>query len=368
MLRLTYSTFPAASLCRDKMNLDMRREWSGWIKGRQWGELEKLAKTDPSQALTDTVAELELGFPDKPDRRALRKVLFLLSQAGFTPTEFDSHPGPVVDTPPALKAAFMVSPDAGGDRVITYGLESRGRVAWLIAHFTSRDGITKAIEDTTTVDESHIRVMRLRKLEPAPGISSEVPVEYALERLAQAVSITKSMPPVMAYWRASLPKEYAATHPADSLPRSLESSLDLRHVISTIRPAAPWRLELGSLSGALEAFLEEHAKTLTAEQSNDIEWWNVVLRPHREVLFTPEVIEDHRGRLLDVAYLMQLKGEAQVAEVLAVADDLQANGPDSAYAQWITSKTLLLLFDTLSREEAKGRSASPQGIRAQDRS
>src|ERR1700723_3120405 len=119
----------------------MRREWSGWIRTRQWSEFEKLAKVEPSQALTDTIAELELGFPDKPDRRALRKVLFLLAQAGYEPRDIEE---PIVEqarlaTP--LAAAFMVSPDGTGDTVLTVGREERGRVAWLIAHLTFRDGI-----------------------------------------------------------------------------------------------------------------------------------------------------------------------------------------------------------------------------------
>jgi len=171
----------------------------------------------------------------------------------------------------------------------------------------------------------------------------------------------------MAYWRGSLPKEFSDSHPADTFPRSAEEYPDLRHVVAKIRAASPWRLELGALSQALEEFLEQHAKTLTPEQSNDIEWWKIVLRPHRELLFTPEVIEDHRIRLLDVAFLMHLKGETQVNEVLAVADDLKEHGPESAYAQWITSKTLLLLFDTLSREEAKDRSGVGTTSRTQDR-
>lgn len=345
----------------------MRREWSGWIRSRQWGEFEKLAKTDPSQGLADTVAELVIGFPDKPDRRALKKILFLLAQAGIEPEAIDRVKQPPAAAIVPITVAFMVSPDAGGDSVITYGLESRGRVGWLIAHLTFRDGITRAIEDTTTVDESHIRVMRLRKLNPDPGISSEIPVQYALARLAQAVSVTKSLPPVMAYWRALLPKDLLGNHPADAFPRSSEPFPDLRRVLAKIRPASPWRLELGALSQALEDFLDQYGNTLTPEQSNDIEWWRIVLGPHRESLFTPEIIEDHRMRLLDVALLMHLKGEPQVPEVLAIADDLEKLGPESAYAQWITSKTLLILFDTLSREQAKDRSTPGAPMRVQDR-
>ena len=110
----------------------MRREWSVWIKTRQWSEFEKLAKVEPSQSLADTIAELELGFPDKPDRRALRKILFLLAQAGYEPREIEE----TVDDRPKVGApfsvAFMVSPDGSGDTVFTVGREEKGRVVWLI--------------------------------------------------------------------------------------------------------------------------------------------------------------------------------------------------------------------------------------------
>jgi len=339
----------------------MRREWSGWIKARQWGEFEKLAKADPCQALADTVAELERGFPDKPDRRALRKVLFLLAQAGYEPTEIEDYSvQPVVQTPP-IQVTFMISADGAGDAVITYAREEKGRVGWLIAHFTHRDGITRAIEDTMTLDELQVRLIRMRNMAAEPSICSEVPVEFAVSRLAKAVSVTKSMPPVMAYWRATLPKEFSGGHPAEELPRGKPTLEDLRKLISKIRAASPWRLELGSLAPALEEFLEKHGKDVSEENFNDLEWWSKILERNREQLFTSEVIEDHRARLLDVAYLMHLKEEPQFTDVLALADDLRDKGAHSAYAQWITSKTLILLFETLRQEDAKERSQRTSG-------
>ena len=333
----------------------MRREWSGWIKTRQWSEFEKLAKSDPSQSLTDTVAELELGFPEKPDRRALRKILFLLAQAGYEPTEIEELFSDPVPTVP-LSVAFMVSPDGVGDTAFTIGRENRGRISWLIVHVTHIDGITRAIEDTTTLDEAQNRLLRLRTLHPAPSLSTEVPVDFALARLAKAVSVTKNLPHVVAYWRAVLPKEFSTQHPAEELPRSAPVLDDLRQVIGNIGPMHYWRLELGSLAPALEEFLRSHAQEAVSEDVNDPEWWNKVLAPDREKLFTPDVMEDHRTRLFDLAYVMHQKGESDFSLVLAIADDLKINGPHSSYAQWMTSKTLVLLFETLERDNAKERS------------
>ncbi len=339
----------------------MRREWSGWIKTRQWSEFEKLAKVEPSQDLADTIAELELGFPDKPDRRALRKVLFLLSQAGYEPREIDDGYTDQAHLVAPLTVAFMVSPDSAGDTVLTLGREERGRIAWLIAHVTQREGITRAIEDTTTLDEAQTRLVRLRNMAPTTSISAEVPVEFAYERLAKAVSVTKSLPPVMAYWRALLPAEFSDLHPADDLPRYQQPALDLGAVAAGLKQISVWRLELGSLAPALEEFLRTHAEQATSQNIADPSWWNTVLSADREQLFTEEVVEDHRTRLLDLAYVMHRRNDPQVGEVLALADDLRANGPHSAYAHLMTSRTFLLLFDTLRRQSATERSEGTSG-------
>jgi hypothetical protein len=341
----------------------MRREWSGWIKTRQWSEFEKLAKVEPSQALVDTIAELALGFPDKPDRRALKKVLFLLSQAGYEPRELDEPFGDQARLVEPLTAAFMVSPDGSGDTVFTLGREERGRVAWLIAHLTYREGITRAIEDTTPLDEAQTRLVRLRNMAPTSSISAEVPVKFAFSRLAQAVSITKSLPPVMAYWRALLPKEYPESHPADALPRLPVVNEDLVKLAGGLKSIVLWRLELGLLAPALEDFIKNHAESGTSENFQDLNWWHTVLAQDRVQLFTDDVVADHRLRLLDLAYIMHLRGDADGGAVLALADDLRTNGADSAYAQSITSKTFLLLLETLRRQSATERSEGTRGER-----
>jgi len=334
----------------------MRREWSGWIKTRQWSEFEKLAKVEPSQSLADTVAELELGFPDKPDRRALRKILFLLSQAGYEPREIEDSGGDEPQFVEPLDTAFMVSPDGAGDTVLTLGREERGRVSWLIAHLTFREGITRAIEDTTPIDEALTRLLRLRNMTPTSSISAEVPVEFACSRLARAVAVTKSLPPVMAYWRALLPKKFTTSHPSDELPRDPHPPDDLWKLTVGLKSISTWRLELGVLAPALEDFLKNRSEQASPENISDLHWWNGVLTSDREQLFTEEMVEDHRLRLLDLAYVMHLRGESQIGDVLTIADELRAKGSQSNYAILITSKTFLLLLDTLRRQSATERS------------
>ena len=332
----------------------MRREWSGLIRARQWSEFEKLAKSDPSQDLADTIAELELGFPEKPDRRALRKILFLLSQAGYEPREIESPE--IIEPKTPFQVAFMVTPDSSGDTVVSFGREERNRIAWLIAHISNREGITKAIEDTTTIDECSARLRRMRNLSPLPSLCAEIPVPYALSRLAEAVSITKSIPPVMAYWRASLPLNPSVAHPGLLLPLKSTSERELRSLISELGPCSHWRLELGAMAPALEDFIEKYGKSVTQDQLKDSEWWDKVMSHHRDSIFSQSLVEDHVLRLLDVAYLLHLKGDPKSRNAIAIMDDLQKNGPTSVYAKWIAPKSLIILFETLRRNSASGNS------------
>jgi len=334
----------------------MRREWSGWIRNRQWGEFEKLAKVEPSQALADTVAELELGFPEKPDRRALRKVLYLLSQAGFEPREIDVE---TVTAKPAaaIERAFMVSPDGVGDVVITYCHEERGRVAWLVTHLTSRLGVTSAIEETTTIDDAIVRLMRYQTYAPAPFICSEIPVDFALTRLSKAVSITKSLPPVMAYWRALLPKEVAYEHPSAALARTTIDDQVLREFMANEEAMYGWRLELGTLAPLINEMHEQQADIDPGSPSN-ADRWLPIFESARRQFFSEAVIEDHRIRLLDLAYLMHLKGNLTASTVLCLADNLQEVGPDSLYARHILNDSLAMYVQTLRAVNAKNQTGT----------
>jgi hypothetical protein len=160
----------------------------------------------------------------------------------------------------------------------------------------------------------------------------------------------------MAYWRALIPKEVPSDHPAEGLPRLKETLQDPHKTITGQQMLAYWRLELGSLAPALDNFLKTQAENASSENINDLEWWNNVLAADRELLFPAEAVEDHRMRLLDLAYVMHLKGEPGVGEVLAIADDLGDRKHESAYAKSMTTKTFLLLFETIRRQNAPERS------------
>jgi hypothetical protein len=247
----------------------------------------------------------------------------------------------------------MMSPDGTGDTVFTVGREERGRVAWLIAHITWVDGITRAIEDTTPLDEAQTRLIRLRNIPATRTLSAEIPVDYAYARLAAAVPTTRSLPPVMAYWRALLPKDSASGHPGLELSASNLPEAEMRKVLTHQPQLVFWRMELGSLTPALDRIMKEYANKPMPKDMGEMDWWTTALAEDREQLFTEDTLADHNTRLLDLAYVMHLRGDAGVEDVMAIRADLAKNGAKSVYAIAMTTKTFLLLFETIRQSSTE---------------
>jgi hypothetical protein len=331
----------------------MRREWSPLIKNRQWDELEKIAKKEPSQILCDTVTELEKGFTEKTDRRALRRILFLLRQAGYRAEEIDEE-----DTaPPELQvfsAGFLVSADVHGDTPITYALETKGRVRWLTAYVNDRKGIVGAGEETTAAGEAENKLARLRKGAFKPYVGAEIPAEYALSRIAAALAAhpTARVPAAIAYWRSQLDRAAPMEHPALSIPASTATSEERRAVVIDMDATIIWRLELGTATPVLKELYEAQQSRLELSEEQRTARVQAILSAARTDLFSLEVLCDHRIRLLDLAYVMHLKGQ-DAGRLVATVNDLDANGPESDYAKALLDKTMVMLVETMKASAEK---------------
>ncbi|MGV3618703.1 MAG: hypothetical protein ACO1SV_25555 [Fimbriimonas sp.] len=332
----------------------MRREWSGWIKARQWGEFEKLAKTEPNQALADVVAELERGFPDKPDRKALKKVLFLLAQAGYRPQpiEIEEEESSAPEAP--FTFGYLVSADGRGDAVVSYGMQEGKRVRWLVCHINGARGVTDAAEEDFSLDESHLRVKRLMESAPKPFVSAPIAPELAIGMVADAVARTKgTMPPVVAYWRSRLRDVEMPPHPGETLPREETDERARRRVPMMMDATLLWRLELGVAAPLLRDLYEAQMDEALSEDEKN-ERTDAALAAARETAFTPDILRDHEQRLLNLAYVLHLRGEEGSGTLLNTLDDLRAKGPQSDYAIGMMDKTVVLLAETL-RESAGSR-------------
>lgn len=332
----------------------MRREWSGWIRERRWNEFEKLAKTDPDQTLTDTVAELERGFTEKGDRKALRKVLFLLSQAGYRPTPIEEMEPE--GTPKALPKEFALleSADSYGESVVTYGVQVGDRVRWLVANLSERSGITRAGEEEMPLETAEGHVQRLTQKEGSPFLAAVVSPEYALGRIANAVAKTKGVvPPVIAYWRSRLPAAAEIPHPAEEIPREEIGDETLKALPYEVEAALPWRLELGAVSPLLREIYEAQAEIEDQEEKAAAS--KRAIEAARESLFTPDVVHDHANRLLDLAYLVHLHGKEGAGRIVYAADDLRQKGHLSEYGAGLLDKTLFVLIESFRKESQRAQ-------------
>jgi hypothetical protein len=335
----------------------MRREWAGLIKNRQWDEFEAMAKKDPNQLLCDTVAELERGFTEKPDRRALKKILYLLEQAGYSPQEIEEHQEPQPERQ-RFEAGFMMSSDARGDTPITYGFEEKGRVRWLTAYVNEGTGITNASEEDMTPDEAEARLRQLRTASAKPYVSSEIPAEYALSRLARALKRHAGPTPMaIAYWRTILSQAAEMPHPSDQLKATETTETERKQSTVLLDSTLMWRLELGLAMPLMQELYEAEQRGEGADEDARRERTQAIFADARKQLFTETVIADHLMRLRDLAYLIHLHGGPETGLLLSAAQDLEGRGPDSDYARGLLDKTVVLLVQTMRQSAEKEKAA-----------
>lgn len=325
----------------------MRREWSGIIKNRQWADFESLAKSEPSQALADTVAELERGLSEKADRRALRKVLYILSQAGYRPQEIPETEPESAEAAAPFELGCMASADTKGIALFAYGVERQGRVRCLIAGTQSDVGVVDAVDRALTLDEARDFGRKMfSNLQPG-SIECPVPPGYALSRIAAGLREQKQRAPqAAAYWRATLEAAPTLPHPAEAL-QAAETTAEERRAVSYLLDAAmPWRLEMGSVMPMLEEIYRSQSSgvVLSDEQRRDRN--ESIFGKARSDLFTPEVVADHALRLRDLAYLLSIKKMPDAGLALSAALDLEKNAGDSDYARGLLDKTVALLLES----------------------
>ncbi len=80
-------------------------------------------------------------------------------------------------------------------------------------------------------------------------------------------------------------------------------------------PKIPWRIEMGALTPALKELMEQRSRTENSTEGADPKSWDFALISSRAQLFSDEIVAEHRLMLLDLAYLMQLKGDSEFADV-----------------------------------------------------
>lgn len=330
----------------------MRREWIEPIKHRRWDEFERLSKWEPDQLLCDTIAELERGLTEKADRKALRRILWILEKAGFTPTPVEEAEAAA---PAKAEAAFMMSADAIGDTPITYGMPSGGRYRWLTAYVHETKGITRASDETMSLEEAEKRRERLKEASRPPYLSSEIEPEFALWRIKRALAKNKTgtVPEAIAFWRSAIDKASEVAHPSLALKASKTKATERAEDILLMDSTLSWRLELGAATPILESMYQAQS----ASSDQDEEAQKAAVREAgveaRRTVLTPEMVAEHAMRLRDLAYLMHLKGDETDGKVLSSAVELEKLGPESEYAKGLIDKTVVVYVESMKQADAQ---------------
>ncbi len=337
----------------------MRREWAGLIRLRRWSELEAVAKDEPNQQLADTLAELELGLAEKADRRALRRILFLLARKGFTPSSEVVAQAEGQDAGP-YRMGFLTAADGRGDTVVIYAREERGRVRWLTAALNATKGIVQASEETCRAEDAESFCARVRATLAAGALAAEVEPEYALFRIAEPLQTFPNghVPPTIAYWRVRLADAEVRPHPSAGIEPSECDAESRRSVALRLPGARAWRLELGTGAPIVKDLHDLHASLEGVPEEERRKRSEALLADARVKLFTSDVVADHALRLRDLAFLLQANRMEGAGDAISAAEDLEQNGPESEYAKATAAKTVLLLAESW-RRAAEARTAAP---------
>jgi hypothetical protein len=330
----------------------MRREWTATIKNRRWEDFEKLARTEPDQILCDTVAELERGFTEKADRKALKKVLWILEKAGYEPQEIEEQAAeePQVDVAPV---AFMTSADSSGETPVTYGYFDGNHFRWLTVYLHEIEGVVRAGDESMSLEEGMKRAEVLRAGVADPFVSAEVDPGFVLWRIKRGVSKGQNhrLPSTIAHWRTIIDRATEVPHPAESLQVPKRKKSDKQADILFLDPTMGWRIEFGAATPVLEKMSQ--AIKGAPDEVSKAELSRLAKEEATSSVITDSMIEEHAMRLLDLAWLMHLKSDPEVGDVLVAREELLKARSGSHYAMRLVDKTIVMYFQWLKSKEAE---------------
>lgn len=332
----------------------MRREWQDAIENRRWDEFERLVKWEPDQELCDTLAQVAAEVTDKADKKALKKILWLLEKEGFKaeePVEVAQDEKPATPT----TVAFMMSSDAVGDTPITYGYETAGKFRWLNTYVHETKGLKRASDETMSLEDARQRIDVLKVASSPPYLSGSVDPAYALWRIKRALAKNKpgTIPQAVAFWRAVIDKATEVAHPTKGLKAAKTKASERAEDILLMDTTLTWRIELGAATPIMEAMYLAQEANKDADEEKQKEAVKEAGVEARKAVLTEEVLSEHAMRLRDLAFLMHQKGDEAYAKVLASVEELEKKGTESEYAKGLVDKTVVIYVETMKKAEEK---------------
>ena len=323
----------------------MRREWSGWIRNRQWAEMEKLAKAEPSQPLTDTIAELERGFPDKADRKALKRILYLLGERGFTPTPLDELTSvPDVPVTNLIRRALLATADTDGNTNLHIALESNHKVRYLNVTIHAIQGVRAASEQSSLTAEFEKHWLSIQKEARTTRAVGEVDFDYAAFRIRQAVRNTKKrLPTSIASWTEILTSDTSVVHPTTGWTASETDDETLFDLTQTLDHVWGWRFEMGLMYSGLEWLYSEQLEGKNDTPAEKEERYRQAMKKLAADVVTDADLADYALRCRDIALVTRESQPKNSDRALAAALDIETRGTASPFLRAIIEKTVVSL-------------------------
>lgn len=325
----------------------MRLEWGPIISHKRWDKLEEIAKKKPTQQLCDTVAELAIGLTDREDRRPLKRILYILRQAGFTPND----PEPTskekeIKNPNAF--GFMAAPQRHGYTEFIYGVLDGVKYRHLFALIQER----WRFAEVRPGEFPRRSLPELKKsiVSTCPFPIVEVDPGFCLSRIAKCFTNRKhdGVYYPNGFWKRTFATAPEVKHPSVRLPDAhLDSSGRTTHLAA--HPiASQWRL---ALAPSEEVWTDLHA-IRWGEAEDKIPLIARALLNARHELGRDEVITEHATRLRDLAYFESVSGDHDSSKrTLAVALNLESRGPESDYFQQVCRWTATDLAIEVEEDE-----------------
>lgn len=337
----------------------MRREWTALLRDRDWARLERLAKEDPSQPLADSVAEWVDAVETKADRRALKKVLYLLGSAGYKPTPRDEPESPSAVEESVVELGLMTAPSPDGQTTVYAARQSGPKVRWLVASVAALGPVVDAFGYDTRIGEADAEVVRIRKSYRGDAQPVAVGLPYALWRIKQGLSRTRSVPPSIAYWRSQIEAVDAMPHPADSMDVPDLDRESAETLLWDDVEAGGWRFEMSPFAKTIEAIGQA---LQGAKETGRADVRRIVSQFLSQVDLREESAE-HRERLRDLAMVRKLRGAADYGLWLALEKEVAEKGAESLYVQVTAAKTVLdfyaAVIEAHRRERERSRRRPP---------
>ncbi len=326
----------------------MRPEYFEAIRYRRWSELEFYAKKWPEQALADTVYQLAETIGSKPDRKALKRILWILEREGFSGRDYEDRNEPsekMLRSRKFLMAGICV--DFSKDATHFFIMGRRG---------AEYEVLLVAVRDSDR--EYHLETLGPGRITGAPNMvklwesvfpenKCEVDPNYVAGRILEALrtgSPSDTSIKLPSWWQRAFESAEAVSHPS--------CEISVRPMTSSGRQKV---LQSVPLIGNL--FIPFYADNEMWTDFHAVRWFSdiddsqkkaeihKILMDSLDRVITDDLVEDYEQRLLDTAYILHCQGNPNAGGVIELAKDFALRRERSDFGQRLLLNTAISIVD-----------------------